>query len=148
MQGTEFFSGKYTGWPFFHFLHFHVLCLKKTSSLCSCPRWQSYAGWQTIFCFCISVVLVGFDDYEKSLVLEKKRWFSCLCNLCTQDDMLLTSGSDLLYDLGETLPFFLTCFLHLWNEKKTIYLWGEMSSAGAPVCLETPGRELRKCMKS
>lgn len=130
MQGTDVLSGKYTGWPFFYFLHFHVLRLKKTGSLCGCLGLQSCAGWQSFLWFCISVVLVGFDNYERSLGLERKRWFSCLlCNLCTQDDMLLTSGSDLLYDLGEMLPFFLTCFSSSvkWRENHLSPRWGEQS---------------------
>lgn len=67
------------------------------------------------FFFLALAVLVGFDNYERSFVVaKKKRWFSCLlCNLCTQDDMQLTDGSALFYDLDKTLLYFLTCFTHL-----------------------------------
>lgn len=118
-----------------------MLCFKKTSSLCGCPGWQSCAGWLPCFLFWFFVwfvvlvfflalaVLVGFDNYERSFVLaKKKRWFSCLlCNLCTQDDMQLTDGSASFYDLDKTLLYFLMCFTHLWNEEKTIFSprWGE-----------------------
>lgn len=145
MQETSVLSGC-SGWLPLCFLFSYAVTLDWLSV--QLLRMTALCGLADSFWFCISVVLVGFGLCERSLALKIKRSFSCLlCNLYTWDCTLLTSGSGLVCDLGETLPFSVACFLHPWQDR-TGFSLGEVSSASAQFCFEIPGSEPQKHMKS